>query len=312
MGSFIYFSLIATFFYTFIIILMISGERNQLTNSFIGLLSTMLCWTLGSFLMRIQSAPGYEFWYHVSLLGIVMLGHVYYEFVRNFLKLPRLRRDNIYIFLTACLFVMNIPSGIFLRWPELVTTSTGDISFVYHSTPMVVILFAGAMLPVIRMIEVITICCKGNRLYFKQIRPLLIGIVILILGNILVNFSFFAGFPIDILSGLINALLMMYCLIKKNLFKTKRLVSDGVCYAISAIFTLTIFYALSPNLIEAIDYLFPTLGNQKILIFSIIFQVAAWTITLCYKAIVRNIFVKNDYTNIYATYEATLDALRAP
>lgn len=71
MESYISFSIISVFFYTFMILTLLAGKRSRIINSFMCVLGGMLCWTLGSFLMRMEAGPSYILWYYVSLAGIL-------------------------------------------------------------------------------------------------------------------------------------------------------------------------------------------------------------------------------------------------
>lgn len=55
MESYISFSIISVFFYTFMILTLLAGKRSRIINSFMCVLGGMLCWTLGSFLMRMEA-----------------------------------------------------------------------------------------------------------------------------------------------------------------------------------------------------------------------------------------------------------------
>ena len=54
MESYVSFSIISVFFYTFMILTLLAGKRSRIINSFMCVLGGMLCWTLGSFLMRME------------------------------------------------------------------------------------------------------------------------------------------------------------------------------------------------------------------------------------------------------------------
>lgn len=59
MESYVSFSIISVFFYTFMILTLLAGKRSRIINSFMCVLGGMLCWTLGSFLMRMEAGPSY-------------------------------------------------------------------------------------------------------------------------------------------------------------------------------------------------------------------------------------------------------------
>ncbi|MCI7262703.1 MAG: diguanylate cyclase, partial [Clostridiaceae bacterium] len=84
MRDYAFISIIALYFYTFLLITFFSSRRNRMINNFICVLVAMVFWTGGSLLMRARMWPSYELWYHVSLTGIWILPVLYFRFIRDF------------------------------------------------------------------------------------------------------------------------------------------------------------------------------------------------------------------------------------
>ena len=143
MESYISFSIISVFFYTFMILTLLAGKRSRIINSFMCVLGGMLCWTLGSFLMRMEAGPSYILWYYVSLAGILFLPYFYYVFISAFMGVRMGRKSRIPLLLMLLLFVINIPGGIILRWPDLIRKN-GGAHFVYKITPLVPSVLCGS------------------------------------------------------------------------------------------------------------------------------------------------------------------------
>ena len=130
MESYISFSIISVFFYTFMILTLLAGKRSRIINSFMCVLGGMLCWTLGSFLMRMEAGPSYILWYYVSLAGILFLPYFYYVFISEFMGVRMGRKSKIPLLLMLLLFAINIPGGIILRWPDLIRKTVVRILFI--------------------------------------------------------------------------------------------------------------------------------------------------------------------------------------
>lgn len=111
MESYISFSIISVFFYTFMILTLLAGKRSRIINSFMCVLGGMLCWTLGSFLMRMEAGPSYILWYYVSLAGILFLPYFYYVFISEFMGVRMGRKSKIPLLLMLLLFAINIRAG---------------------------------------------------------------------------------------------------------------------------------------------------------------------------------------------------------
>ena len=116
--------------------------------------------------------------------------------------------------------------------------------------------------------------CRRHPGYRKQIDPILVGILIIFVGNLALAVPVFSGFPIDIVSGLINAVLMLYALTRRRLFQMRRLASDGVCFGVGAVLTVVLFINLSPYLMSYIRMLLPAASEYHVLIFSFVICMA--------------------------------------
>lgn len=70
-----YISAIAVFVYTCLFLIFLAVKKNRVARQFLVLLFIMICWTGGSLLMRWLMPPGYVFWYHVSLGGLLLMSY---------------------------------------------------------------------------------------------------------------------------------------------------------------------------------------------------------------------------------------------
>ena len=293
MESYISFSIISVFFYAFMILTLLAGKRSRIINSFMCVLGGMLCWTLGSFLMRMEAGPSYILWYYVSLAGILFLPYFYYVFISEFMGVRMGRKSRIPLLLMLLLFVINIPGGIILRWPDLIRKN-GGAHFVYKITPWFLLFFVVAGITIIQIFITMYRGCRRHPEYRKQIEPILVGILIIFVGNLALAVPAFSGFPIDIVSGLINAVLMLYALTRRRLFQMRRLASDGVCFGVGVVLTVVLFINLSPYLMNYIRMLLPAASEYHVLIFSFVFLISAWLVTVLWKCLMNNVFIKKE------------------
>lgn len=293
MESYISFSIISVFFYTFMILTLLAGKRSRIINSFMCVLGGMLCWTLGSFLMRMEAGPSYILWYYVSLAGILFLPYFCYVFISEFMGVRMGRKSKIPLLLMLLLFAINIPGGIILRWPDLIRKN-GGAHFVYKITPWFLLFFVVAGITIIQIFITMYRGCRRHPGYRKQIEPILVGILIIFVGNLALAVPAFSGFPIDIVSGLINAVLMLYALTRRRLFQMRRLASDGVCFGVGVVLTVVLFINLSPYLMSYIRMLLPAASEYHVLIFSFIFLISAWLVTVLWKCLMNNVFIKKE------------------
>jgi hypothetical protein len=241
-GIYAYISSIAVICYLFMLIIFVKSEKNKIINSFLLLLVSMIFWTGGSLLMRMQALPSYEFWYHVSFGGLLLIAYSYFKFIISFVEEEKKIISRIYfLFLMSC-FLINIPSGILFHWPTIANVSGKDMMIYDKISGYVVILLGIGVIITFHMIYVLFLNFRKNNKLSKQMMPIIIGIVVLFLGNLAILLPAFKGFPIDIVSGVINALLLMYALVKKQLFKVKLIESKIVSYMLCVGLGFVAFY----------------------------------------------------------------------
>ncbi len=293
MGTYGYISIIAMLCYSFMLLTFLAAKKDKLVNSFLLLLLSMLLWTGGSAFMRECLWPNYIFWYHVSLLGILMIPYAYYRFVLAFGGLKQYMPGRIYMCAMLPCFVINIFTGLFLKYPRLVEQD-GTMAFVYDMDAWVCVFFVLAALLLFQMLRMLIKICKGNPGMRRQYDPILLGILALFVGNMLLSVPLFFGFPIDILSGLINAFLLLYALIRRRLFRLQLLATPAMCYGVGLLFSLVMYLNLSPYLQTVVQRYISVTSLTYPLIFAVVFLAIYLAITFLWRVLVNNIFVKEE------------------
>ncbi len=115
MGTYGYISIIAMVCYAFMLLMFLAAKRNKIVNSFLVVLTGLLLWTGGSAFMRAQLWPQYEFWYQVSLFGILLLPYAYYRFILAFGGVREGMVGKLYLAVILTCLVANIWNGFFWR-----------------------------------------------------------------------------------------------------------------------------------------------------------------------------------------------------
>ena len=86
------------------------------------------------------------------------------------------------------------------------------------------------------MFVILVRICKANPNMKVQYDPIMFGVVVLFAGNVLISLPQLSGFPIDVLSGVINVFLIFYALTRRHLFRLQMLASSGLCYGVGFLF----------------------------------------------------------------------------
>ena len=234
-------SVIALFCYLFLFMAFLAARKSKkVINTFMWLQVIMLLWSGGSFAMRAELWPGVNFWNAVSILGIFMLPMGYYCFMLDFLEHRDSRGKKAWLALYTLAYVVNCATGIFVPNPEVIQRA-GGVQFVYEYSWPVYALFAVTVVLCIQVIALVWRYCKGDQSILPQLKPIIWGASIMVACHIAATLPTFHGFPLDILSGVVNAVLMFYALYRKRLFRMTLLVSRGNCYAAALLICVVVF-----------------------------------------------------------------------
>ena len=235
-------SITALFCYLFLFLTFLASKKKEkVIRSFMGLMLIMILWVGGSFAMRRQLWPSVNFWHHVSVMGMILVPPGYYMFVMDFLEEKKPFGKSLWMLLHIAVSVFNILTCWFVPEPEVVTTGS-SAQFLYHYSWHIYLLGL-LMLPC--LIQVVVVAhrhCKGNRIAFQQLKPILVGVLYLLVGHIASTLPFFMGFPLDIASGIVNVCFVFYALYKKRLFKMTLLLSKTNYLLFALAFGCFIFY----------------------------------------------------------------------
>ncbi|NBK96934.1 MAG: diguanylate cyclase [Erysipelotrichia bacterium] len=294
MNSYSSLSIIALLCYLVLLLAMIASQKTKLIKSFMLVLITMILWTGGSFIMRSEINQLFTIGFHISILGLCLLPYTLYCFFANYLFSDQVYRANVLLAFFLMLFFINVATGFFLSAPIASVLDNGESVYVYKvtigsyifcATFVVFVVFA-----LVRLYKII----RTTKANVKELYPIFVGIACLLLGNILVLLPVFNGFPIDIVAGVVNALLFFYALYRRRLFKLTLLVSRANCYIIAAIATVVIFsYMIIP--IQRIIYQWTGLDSKySVLIVSICFSIVTIVLYYLFKKFIDQIFIKDE------------------
>jgi len=236
MESYSWISVMALLCYLFLFMAFMAAKKTRVIYSFMFLQVVMILFTGGSFLMR-KAWISINFWHYVSLMGALLVPYGYFRFILDFLDEKRNHGKNMWLLFYLLCYVVNLFTGIFIPTPEVIINNTG-YHFIYSYSWLIIILFIPAVIMFMQVGFLIYRYCKSNIIIFRQLRPILIGIIILLLGYIISTIPMFKGIPFDVLACPINALMAFYALYKKKLFRMTLLISRGNCYTIALIISI--------------------------------------------------------------------------
>ncbi|MGO5051099.1 HD domain-containing phosphohydrolase [Lachnospiraceae bacterium LCP25S3_G4] len=294
MSNYIGIPVVAMGCYLFLFLAFLAAKKNKIINSFLVVLLVFLIWTIGSFFMRMQLYPGVNFWFNLSIIGLIMLPFAFFNFVHAFVGSREKLLWYVWLILGILNCIMNINSGFYIPCPDVVTLPNGTISYEYHLSWTIGILFVCAGITVIHMLCLVFSYSKKDSLASKQFQPIIIGIICLFMGHIATLFPVFKGFPTDVLSGIINAFFMFYALYKRRLFKLTLLVSRGVIYVTSVLISVLLFANLVRPMERFMRENLNGISQYSVLVIALLFTVATLLVSNILKKFIDGLFAKEE------------------
>lgn len=294
MGSFGYISVIALFCYIMLFLMFLSAKKNKLINSYLLVLLALILWTGGSFLMRCLAWPDYRLWYHVSIGGLLLFAFALYLFILRFTGQVYGNHSTFFGSLLLLVMVINSATGWFLKAPILIYSKTGTYTFEYNMTWRVSVLFLVSGLVVLDTLKTIYVTTKKDKVLYRQIEPTILGLIIMFIGNLALLIPTLKGFPIDIVTGVINACLMFYGLIKRRQFRLKYLSNGGVSYFVALALTVVIFSKIGSSMLGTLKTIFPVSEEYYLLIAAALMVLLTLLVAYMWRSIVNKVFIRDE------------------
>lgn len=240
---YLFVNLIAMCGYAVIFIAFIAAKKNREVKSFIALITAFLVWCGGSILMRIQAAPGLDFWYYVSILSLFCIAPLEYIFVCTFTRTNEKLLRTIWFAGTFVILVLTA-FGVFLKPPQALDTDAGVV-FVYDMGWEIIIPYVFFICVLLSIFRVIGNAVRRTGYGVPGMNAMMIGCIIIAIGNLM---QIVPGniFPWDTLSGIVCAGFMVWALYKRRMFKLTLLISRGVIVFAS----LALCFVTAVNFVE--------------------------------------------------------------
>lgn len=294
MESYAYISTSALLCYLFLFVTFIITRRDKLINAFLLVLCALMLWVGGSLSMRLQLWPSLQFWYNISILGLLLILIALNHFIRIFMNAHTTIWDWILTTYVIVVIVINSATGVLLAPPEAIAQADGSVAFVYHPTALVLIMYGPALMGVIKVVWDVIRYSLADAEIRKQLMPVVVGLVSLLIGNVIIMFPVFEGIPMDIVSGVVNAFCLFYMLYHRRLFKMTLLVSRRSCYLASATLVFILFTNFLKPLQRFLSANFQAFAEYEILIVAIIYTLSTLVCSALLKAIIDHIFIREE------------------
>ena len=239
--------LISLILYIFILVILLTSNKNKLSSSFGWYIIAMIIWSLGSFLMKTDIPPNSLFWHRFLIIGFVtvpvLLLRFSYMMSENYTKkwvvhLGYLLSGFLLVLSFTDHFTTNIrlENGIFKYDLE------------YGAYIGAVILTGYSVLALLTMINKV----RKKEMDIKKVRLVIVGITLVLIGGAINLNTVLGQYGIDVLFNTINAILITYSISRNKFLEIKLVVKRGISFSVY-------------NSILYISYAFIGIGSYKLL-----------------------------------------------
>lgn len=231
--------LISLILYVFILIILLTSNKNKLSNAFSLYIMAMIIWSLGSLLMKTDLPPNSTFWNRFLLIGFVtvpvLLLRFSYIMSENYTK-----KWVVYLGYVLAVYLM------ILSFTGNITTNIefADGVFTYDIvTPGAYI--SAVILTSYSILALITMTNKVRRkeMSIKKVRLVIIGISLVVIGGALNLNTFLGQYAIDILFNAINAILITYSISRNKFLEINLVVKKGLSFIIYVLVVYGVYVA---------------------------------------------------------------------
>ena len=219
----------------FLLFTLITAKKEGSVYAFMCLLVSFILWTGGSLLMRMNLYPGVSFWWEVSIAGVFLVPYMYFLLASAYTEQKGFLLKIVWGIGTVLMLVLN-SQDVFLYNPHIEMVG-GEEIFHYSVRIFAVIPVVFSLAIFVSIRNIIRNSIKKGDMPIGYIRPLMIGVAIMLAGVLLDTIPVMNTLPNDTLSCAINSIFIYYAFCKKRVYPVHQLTSKGAVYIVSIVIT---------------------------------------------------------------------------
>ncbi len=295
---------ISVILYVFILVIIITSSQTRLSKAFSNYVISMIVWSIGSFLMKLNIAPSPLFWnMFVLQIGFIMvpvfLLQFSYALINKTGKKPFLR---IAYFASALLIATSVTGNV-VTSAEVIN---GKVVYELASGAYAVA-FISSLISILAFVTMAQ-AVRNKQVSMKKVRLVIIGISLVIIGGAL-NINVFLGqFAIDIILNTISAVLITYSIYRNKFLEINLVVKKGLYFSI---YNISLFAMYTAIIILSYNFLHELTQNiiVVLLIMSPVFMLLEpirrllqrWADRIFYRANIDREVVLREFSSIVGT-----------
>lgn len=218
--------------YLFLLSCFVSISREERVVHYLRIILVALsCWTGGSVLMRLQISPGMQFWFHFSILGLLIIPVGMYGFLFCVLEIQgKQKLLNICMLASIVTLLLNAYTECLLPVPEIQQLPGGNISYIYHARPGIWLWIVAEWILLIYVTVLAHRKIGTQYEYRRKLGPLLLGMLLVFAGNIACITPLGKNLPLDALGGAGMAICILHVIFTQYFFSISSRFITGAAY----------------------------------------------------------------------------------
>ena len=267
----------------FLFLTALSTKKDRLVYAFIALLGAFTMWSGGSLFMRLQLAPGYPFWYMVSITGIFLVPFLIYNLIYRFTDTKAPFSHVVQGLIWLVILLLNA-GNVFITNPHMVNVGH-ETRFEYGTSPLVIIPILLAVYTLLAAWRLAYKSCRDGRSDLAQFRPMLVGVAVMFACTVSAVLPQMVSLPVDTFSCMVNACCLYYMLYRRRLVPLRSFASNGPVFAIALICASVLLVSGY----RAADAFYARYFSQFMAYKTIVFSVAVSVLTVLLFCLVRRL-----------------------
>lgn len=287
--------------YCILLVLLLHAERNKITRLYSLYITAMVIWCFGSLVMRTNFPPGPLFWNKILCVGLISIPIIFYNFTLVFTETYNKEGLLMLGYCSAAVFIILSFFGLMVKEGYAV----GNV-FYYKLGPIAPVVAIWCVVYLVLAFINLTNKIRADISHFDNVKFVLYGLVLVLLGALLNLFPQVGKYPLDIAFNTINAILISYSIHRYKFLGIKVFLTRGILYSLYTLI-LTLLYIVSVFIVEKvlsniIGYTTIVSALVTAMVVAIVFQpirssIQLWIDRLFYKEKLHQREVLRDFSN---------------
>ncbi|MEQ8201184.1 MAG: diguanylate cyclase [Syntrophomonadaceae bacterium] len=239
--------IVALISYCLLALFMSFTQKDKYIRYFMLVLGSLIIWTAGALMMKLQVYPGVLYWNRIMVAGTLATPFLIYLFASVFTDTYNKFMITLLGGLSAAAIAVDLmgyivsDAGVIINRTLFNGRPYDEVQFTYTMGPAAYPIYALMFLIIIAVIVRVSRGKQSGKISYSQIKLIVFGALIMFVGSLLNLVPAIGKYPVDILATFVNAILIVVAIYKYRMLELRFVVTKGLIYSAFAIL-LTVAY----------------------------------------------------------------------